>query len=118
MSYELNAEDLILYGGDQPMATGFKVNSILYGGNNFTNVYDKNQSGGAASTLFENLAVPAGLFLTQNYAKKKYYKKNDKGYISDNFHNRLLGLVSPTNNAKTRKKRGGGNNKTKRKIER
>lgn len=118
MSYQLNAEDLVLYGGDQPTAAGFKINSILFGGNSFNNNYDKPLSGGAATTLFENLAVPAGLFLTQNYAKNKYYKKNNSGYIADNLHNRLLQLVSLNNNKKTKKKYKGGNNKTKRKIER
>ena len=117
MSQEITANDLVMYGGNKDlMAGGYKVDSILYGGKPFNQSYDKpKQTGGAALTLFNDLAVPAGLLLTQQYAKKRYYEKNDSGFLSENMHDRLLDLMSSSKKARTRKRLKNLNNKTRRK---
>ena len=117
MTQEITANDLVIYGGNKElMAAGYKVDSILYGGSAFNQSYDKpKQSGGAALTLFSDLAVPAGLLLTQNYAKKKYYEKNDGGFLTENIHDRLLDLMNSGKKSKTRKRLKNLNNKTRRK---
>ena len=106
MSQEITANDLVMYGGNKDlMAGGYKVDSILYGGKPFNQSYDKHkQTGGAALTLFNDLAVPAGLLLTQQYAKKRYYEKNDSGFLSENMHDRLLDLMSSSKKASEAKK--------------
>ena len=107
----LSSEDLVIYG-EEPMAVGYKIDSVLYG-KNFNQPYDKPQEGGSIAGLFSDLAVPAGLFLFQNEIKKNYFTKEDHGFLDDDLHNRLVKLQSK--HSKTKKRQSHKLRKTKRK---
>lgn len=111
MPQEITPSDLVF--DDKTNVSGYMVDNILHGGSND----EENQKGGSALNVFKDLAVPAGLLLTQHYAKKRYYEKNDVGFLTDDLHERLLKLVDTNarSHSKTRKRIRTTTNKSKKK---
>ena len=111
MHQEITPSDLVF--DDKTNVSGYMVDNILHGGLN----NDENQKGGSALTLFKDLAVPAGLLLTQHYAKKRYYEKSDEGFLTEDIHSRLINLVDTNHKtrSKTRKYKRTPNIKTRKK---
>ena len=117
-------------------AGGYKLQTNLTEGGVMTNIKQNNniQSGGAIKAALKDLAVPAGLFyLQQNLnnvnepyesvqKKIKATKKSKKSnfntdyVISENMFDKLLAMVDPNQkkivDIKTRKRRVGKQNKT------
>lgn len=112
--------DLVIYNnGDGIMAGGFKLNTIYDSVSPLDGF--KGQNGGSPallSNVFSDLAVPAGLFYTQQHFKpnRKYETQNMEKTVPDSIHERLLKLVSPKkrlqHNIKTRKQNKKNNTKT------
>lgn len=112
--------DLVIYNnGDGIMAGGFKLNTIYDSLSPLDSF--KGQKGGSPlllSSVFSDLAVPAGLFYTQRHFQpnRKYEIQNMEKTVPDSIHERLLKLVSPKkrlqHNIKTRKQNKKNNTKT------
>lgn len=108
------------------MVGGYTLNSILsehpimYSNTNTdNNDATINQSGGSYSSIFTDLAVPAGLlYLQQNFKPNNNIKTlvKDIGIIQDSLYDNLIGLVSKTDkrkhNIRSRKVRNNKKNKT------
>ena len=72
----LGPSDLVFYQeGGNIMSGGFLINNIFLGGNQpvlKTINSSKTQSGGSVSSIFKDLAVPAGLFYLQQNPTKNF----------------------------------------------
>jgi hypothetical protein len=92
---EINANDLVIFKeGKNIMSGGYKINSLFLN-NNISPMENNNcqtQHGGNVSSIFSNLAVPAGLLLLQqNTTKKSLTTLRTKGQvISEDLHDKLL----------------------------
>jgi hypothetical protein len=136
MSY-ISDDDLIFYEKDgKVLSCGFSIESILMN-NNRINKGDKgNMHGGERiNSIFENLAVPAGLSYKcinknnedkENRSKERkvaiseYYEDDyEKEVIDDALYNKLLKEVEQTDKSKNKtvkKKRGNENDKKKKTV--
>ena len=94
--------DLIFYKKDgQIMSGGYSIDSILLkeGISPMTTLNTKTQEGGSnVSSLFENLAVPAGLFFTNqqgSYKKPDFDPENIEEHtaLSEDIHDKLFAMV-------------------------
>ena len=107
-NYKLDGGDLVFYSDSdkQIYSGGFNVNSIMMksGISPFTTLNDSNtQTGGNVSDLFKNLVVPSWL-VSQEYngsGGSKYSSKSDEDsddddddVVSDELHDKLIGLVT------------------------
>ena len=95
---------------------GYKVDSFLLEG--MTTYNHTDQTGGKATSPFENLAVPAGLFYVNMRAPKNEFDKKTHHYeehkmLSDDVFDKLFGLVEvdKKRKRKTRKHDNKHNNK-------
>lgn len=119
-------EDLVFNKQDgKIMSGGFLVNNIFLNGNepalktnNFAT--DKSFVGGSASSIFKDLAVPAGLLYLQQKTPSHYRDTSQLGendVVEDSLYDKLLKLAEPDNNKRKRQTKKGKltkNNKTKR----
>jgi hypothetical protein len=67
---------------------------------------NNSQSGGSVSSLFNNLAVPAGLLLLQQKSLKHY--ENDNGndsIVNDDLFDKLIKMAGPNKNKKLTKRK-------------
>jgi hypothetical protein len=89
---------------------GYKINSFFLKGDisPMTTYNEQQQSGGNISSLFENLAVPAGLF----YMNNKHSNKNKNNYdykshetVSDDIMDKLYSLVEVDKKRKRKTKK-------------
>lgn len=109
--------DLIFYKKDgQIMSGGYSIDSILLkeGISPMTTLNTNTQQGGSTvSSLFENLAIPAGLFFTnQHGASKKTQFDADNieehSTLSEDIHDKLFAMVemqTQNKNKYTKKRR-------------
>ena len=96
MAKELGIDDLVFSKNDGKIqAGGFIIqNSLLEKGIPAITVQNnKNMSGGSVSSLFKDLAVPAGfLYLQQNMAQKFYHEKHPE-MINNGIYDKLFKLA-------------------------
>ena len=119
-------EDLVFNKQDgKIMSGGFLVNNIFLNRNESalkTNnaSADKTQVGGTASSIFKDLAVPAGLLFLQQKTPNHYRNTSAMGeneVVEDSLFDKLLKLSEPDDNKRkkqTKKRKLFKNNKTKR----
>ena len=94
----LSPEDLVYYEKDgKIMSGGYAIESLLMKGKippmSTSNTHG--QKGGNVSSIFKNMAVPAGLLLLQQEVKNKQYNYKNNNHIEDSLHDKLLDLISP-----------------------
>lgn len=94
---EITANDLVVYKeGNQIISGGYKIDSLFLNNNisplnNNNNNNNSSQIGGNFSSIFSNLAVPAGLLLLQQTTTKKSLDTIiEKSIIDDNLYEKLL----------------------------
>ena len=115
--------DLVFYKkGDTIMSGGYTIESMLMNGGIPPMTTDNNniQKGGGVSSMFKNLAVPAGLLFLQQEVKEKKYESANQSHVDEDMHDKLLELVSPENRKKfsiktRRNKNTSTKNKTRKK---
>ena len=116
---EITADDLVMTKeGNTVMSGGYKIDNIFLQ-NNISPLSTNNsssQQGGNLSSVFSNLAVPAGLLLLQQKTKKTtftnmYNKASDK-VIDSTLYDKLLD-VSNSKKQKKHKKKTRTNKKNK-----
>jgi|LakMenEpi03Aug12_release.lakeMendotaPanAssembly.Ray.scaffolds.fasta_scaffold750040_2 hypothetical protein len=149
MSEIFNSNDLIMYQEDgKIMSGGYAVNSILmnsgqsplnsyyYGGsksleskkglneneNKNEEIEDETKEQDKRSTVFDNLAVPVGIFyMNSDYIKTDYNKTNNNTYnqrymLSDDIYDKLFELASFKQPKKTTNNKVTNNKVTNNKI--
>ena len=100
MSY-FSGDDLVFYKeNDKIMSGGYLINSImLKEGISPMTTFNENYSGGnkdgqKVSSLFDNLAVPAGLFyVNPKQSENCEYEVNDHTVLTDDIHDKLFELI-------------------------
>lgn len=109
--------DLIFYKKDgQIMSGGYSIDSILLkeGISPMTTLNTDIQQGGSrVSSLFENLAIPAGLFFTNQHggSKKLHFDADnieEHSALSEDIHDKLFAMVemqTQNKNKYTKKRR-------------
>jgi len=125
---EITANDLVITKeGKNVMSGGYKIDNIFLQNNisPFKTDNSDNQEGGNISSMFSNLAVPAGLLLLQQKTNKKtfsnMYNKDNNQVIDSSLYDKLLGIsnskkekkVKPARKRKTRTRKSLSNRKTK-----
>tara|TARA_X000000368_G_C22999642_1_gene698365 strand:- start:1006 stop:1416 length:411 start_codon:yes stop_codon:yes gene_type:complete len=128
---EITANDLVITKeGKNVMSGGYKIDNIFLqnGISPFKTDNTNNQEGGNISSMFSNLAVPAGLLLLQQKTNKKtftnMYNTNNTQVIDSSLYDKLLGIVNSKKETiekktkkvrkkKTRTKKSSSNKKTK-----
>ena len=118
-----NPDDLVFYQeGGNIMSGGFSINNMFLSGNQpalKTMNSIKFQEGGSISSIFKDLAVPAGLFHLQQNPTKHFLPSTfgSNEVIEDTLYDKLLKLMEPDNDKRkkqTKKVKNSKNNKTKR----
>lgn len=116
-----NKNDFVYFkNGDEIESSGYKINTALMTQNVpvMKTINTNNQTGGSVSSIFNNLAVPAGLLLLQQKPIKHYIdgQNSDNKIIDDNLFDKLLKMAGPSKNKKNtkRKLKSKNNRKTKR----
>ena len=127
MTHQLSANDMIFYkekDGDKEkiMSGGFSIESLLLN-NGDSLMYTANGSettnitGGSVSSIFKNLAVPAGLLYQTNKEKKRKlfeYNEDDQelaggfnnnSVLSEDIHSQLMKMVEVNDSGKTVRER-------------
>jgi len=110
---EITASDLVVTKqGKDIMSGGYKINNLFLQKNisPLTTNNSTSQEGGNVSSLFANLAVPAGLLLLQQNTTKKTIpqfnkSEDDNDVIDDNLFNKLLNIKSKKHSKKTSPKK-------------
>ena len=128
---EITANDLVITKeGKNVMSGGYKIDNLFLQNDisPFKTDNTNNQEGGNVSSMFSNLAVPAGLLLLQQKTNKKtftnMYNKENTEIIDSSLYDKLLGIASgkkekvdkktkKAQNRKTRAKKTSSNKKTK-----
>ena len=119
----LGPSDLVFYQeGGNIMSGGFLINNIFLGGNQpvlKTINSSKTQSGDSVSSIFKDLAVPAGLFHLQQNPTKHFLPSTfgSNEVVEDTLYDKLLKLMEPDNDKRkkqSKKVKISKNNKTKR----
>ena len=97
---KLDGGDLVFYSDSdkQIYSGGFNVNSIMMksGISPFTTLNDSNfQTGGNVGDIFKNMVIPSWL-VSQEYrgGSKHIEDSEDEEIISDDLHDKLIGLVT------------------------
>jgi hypothetical protein len=118
-----NPDDLVFYQeGGNIMSGGFSINNMFLSGNQpalKTMNSSKFQEGGSISSIFKDLAVPAGLFHLQQNPTKHFIPSTfgSNEVVEDTLYDKLLKLMEPDNDKRkkqTKKVKNSKNNKTKR----
>tara|TARA_B100000925_G_C21891117_1_gene422852 strand:- start:85 stop:504 length:420 start_codon:yes stop_codon:yes gene_type:complete len=131
---EITPEDLVITKeGKNVMSGGYKIDNLFLENNisPLSTDNSNNQEGGNISSMFSNLAVPAGLLLLQQKVNKhtfsNMYNKDTSQVVDSSLYDKLLGIASgkkeskPTKEKKvkserkrkTRGKKSSSNKKTK-----
>tara|TARA_B100000674_G_C37846336_1_gene917798 strand:+ start:26 stop:436 length:411 start_codon:yes stop_codon:yes gene_type:complete len=128
---EITADDLVITKeGKNVMSGGYKIDNLFLQNNisPFKTDNSNNQEGGNVSSIFNNLAVPAGLLLLQQKTNKttfsNMYNKENNGVIDSSLYDKLLNIASgkkekkdknikPKRKKKTRTNKSSSNRKTK-----
>ena len=111
MQSEITPNDLVVFKeGNNIMSGGYKIDSLFLK-NNIPPIQNSNinlQKGGDITSLFSNLAVPAGLLLLQQKAPKKNIQTlyEERKVVDSSLYDKLLDHVH-------KKKRIPHNRKTK-----
>jgi hypothetical protein len=120
---EITADDLVMTKeGNTVMSGGYKIDNIFLQ-NNISPLSTNNsssQQGGNLSSVFSNLAVPAGLLLLQQKTKKTtftnmYNKASDK-VIDSTLYDKLLDVSNSKKQKKHKKKTRTNKKNNKRKT--
>jgi len=104
-----NKEDFVyLKDGDNIESSGYKLNAVLMSQQMpaMKTMNNNSQSGGSVSSLFNDLAVPAGLLLLQQKSLKHY--ENDNGnnsIVNDDLFDKLIKMAGPNKNKKLTKRK-------------
>ena len=104
-----NKDDFVyLKDGDNIESSGYKLNTVLMSQQipAMKTMNDNSQTGGSVSSLFNNLAVPAGLLLLQQKSLKHY--ENDNGndsIVNDDLFDKLIKMAGPNKNKKLTKRK-------------
>jgi len=117
-----NKNDFVyLKNGDEIESSGYKINTALMSQNVpvMKTINNPKQTGGSVSSVFNNLAVPAGLLLVQQNSIKHYNDcigSDNNKIIDDDLFDKLLKMAGPLKNKKNtkRKSKSKNNRKTKR----
>ena len=118
-----NPDDLVFYQeAGKIMSGGFSINNMFLGGNQpalKTMNSIKFQEGGSISSIFKDLAVPAGLFHLQQNPTKHFLPSTfgSNEVVEDTLYDKLLKLMEPDNDKRkkqSKKVKISKNNKTKR----
>lgn len=130
---EITADDLVITKeGKTVMSGGYKIDNLFLQNNisPFKTDNSSNQEGGNISSMFSNLAVPAGLLLLQQKTNKKtfsnMYNKENTEVIESSLYDKLLNVASgkkekkekkpkQERKRKTRTKKSSSNKKTRKK---
>jgi len=130
---EITPEDLVITKeGKNVMSGGYKIDNLFLENNisPLSTDNSNNQEGGNISSMFSNLAVPAGLLLLQQKVNKhtfsNMYNKDTSQVVDSSLYDKLLSIASgkKETSAKkekklkvkkrtTRKKQSSKNKKTK-----
>ena len=118
MSY-FSGDDLVFYKeNDKIMSGGYLINSImLKEGISPMTTFNNKYSGGShdnqkVSSLFDNLAVPAGLFyMNPKQNESCEYIMEDHAVLSDDIHDKLFELIEAKKTKKLTKKQKNNPNK-------
>ena len=109
---EITSEDLVITKeGKNVMSGGYKIDNLFLQNNisPFKTDNSSNQEGGNVSSMFSNLAVPAGLLLLQQKTNKKtfsnMYNKASSEVIDSSLYDKLLGIASGKKEKKVKKER-------------
>ena len=124
---EITPDDLVITKeGKNVMSGGYKIDNIFLQNNisPFKTDNSSNQEGGNVSSMFSNLAVPAGLLLLQQKTNKKtfsnMYNKENNEIIDSSLYDKLLNIASgkkekkvkSSRKRKTRTKKSSSSKKT------
>ena len=105
MSFGL--DDLIITknSSDETICGGFKVNNILLNTDNpaIVTVNSKKKPLNKVSSLFDDLAVPAGLLFIQDKLTPRYSEKTEK-IIDNTLYDRLFNLAEINSKKQSRKR--------------
>ena len=105
MSFGL--DDLIITknSSDETLCGGFKVNNILLNTDNpaIVTVNSKKKPLNKVSSLFDDLAVPAGLLFIQDKLTPRYSEKTEK-IIDNTLYDRLFNLAEINTKKQSRKR--------------
>ena len=130
---EITPEDLVITKeGKNVMSGGYKIDNLFLENNisPLSTDNSNNQEGGNISSMFSNLAVPAGLLLLQQKVNKhtfsNMYNKDTSQVVDSSLYDKLLGIASgkkettakkekklKVKKRTTRKKQSSKNKKTK-----
>lgn len=109
---EITPDDLVITKeGKNIMSGGYKIDNLFLQNNisPFKTDNSNNQEGGNISSMFSNLAVPAGLLLLQQKTNKKtftnMYNKDSSEVIDSSLYDKLLGIASGKKEKKVKKER-------------
>lgn len=110
MSY-FSGEDLVFYKeNDKVMSGGYSINSIMLK-EGISPMTTYNYSGGANTSLFENLAVPAGLFYMNPKKTDDCLYDTNHTPLSEDIHDKLFALIEITKPKKKSRKNAIKSNK-------
>ena len=124
---EITPDDLVITKeGKNVMSGGYKIDNIFLQNNisPFKTDNSSNQEGGNVSSMFANLAVPAGLLLLQQKTNKKtfsnMYNKENNEIVDSSLYDKLLNIASgkkekkvkSSRKRKTRTKKSSSSKKT------
>jgi len=123
MQSEITANDLVVFKeGKNIMSGGYKINSLFLDNNisPMTSNNKSNQTGGNVSSIFSNLAVPAGLLLLQQKTTKKSIDSinMESKVISEDLHDKLLNHVKKDKKIKHNRKTRGAKKKVSKRTRR
>lgn len=109
---EITANDLVITReGKNVMSGGYKIDNLFLQNNISPLKTDNssNQEGGNISSMFSNLAVPAGLLLLQQKTNKKtfsnMYNTNNSELIDSSLYDKLLNIASGKKEKKEKRER-------------
>ena len=87
-------------------AGGFSIDSCLLksGVSPITTINNGPKKGGSVSSIFNNLAVPAGLLYMQQSLATSYTSNNGNETISDTLYDKLLNLATDKPEVQKKKK--------------
>ena len=117
MSHQLSANDMIFYNEEgKIMSGGFSIESLLLRKGEspmYTTNSSENKTGGSVSSIFKNLAIPAGLLYQSNKEKtRKMFEYNediqelhggfnDNSVLSEDIHSQLMKMIEVNDSGKT-----------------
>lgn len=109
---EITPDDLVITKeGKNVMSGGYKIDNLFLENNisPLTTDNSENQEGGNISSMFSNLAVPAGLLLLQQKVNKhtfsNMYNKDSSEVIDSSLYDKLLDIASGKKEVSSKKEK-------------